>query len=413
MVDFLRFATAGSVDDGKSTLIGRLLHDAKVVLADQLEHVEATSRRRGDGHVDLSLLTDGLRAEREQGITIDVAYRPFATPRRRFLIADCPGHAQYTRNMVTGASTAELALILIDARQGMTEQSRRHAAIARLLGVGQVTVCVNKMDLVDWSEDAFDGVVRDFLDWSARLDLHGVTFIPICALHGDNVVQRSGRMAWYGGEPLLAHLETVPRAQSLAERPVRLPVQWVIRPHPTERPDERLYAGQIAGGTLRPGDEVVVLPSGARSRIARIDGADGEQREARAPMSVAVALADDLDAGRGDLLAAPEAPPVAVRELSATVCWLGEQPARPGARYLLKHTTRTVPARLEAIEHRLDVQTLERSPADALALNDIARVLLRTGAELLVDPYLESRATGALILVDPATNDTVGAGMVA
>jgi sulfate adenylyltransferase subunit 1 len=412
MVDFLRLATAGSVDDGKSTLIGRLLHDAKAVLADQLEHVEATSRRRGDRYVDLALLTDGLRAEREQGITIDVAYRPFATPRRRFLIADCPGHAQYTRNMVTGASTAELALILVDARHGMTEQSRRHAAIARLLGVGQVTVCVNKMDLVDWSEEAFDGVVRDWLDWSARLDLHGVTFIPICALHGDNVVERSERMPWYAGEPLLAHLETVPLAQSLAERPARLPVQWVIRPHPTERPDERLYAGQIAAGTLRPGDEVVVLPSGARSRIARIDGADGEEREARAPMSVAVALADDLDAGRGDLLAAPEAPPVAVRELSATVCWLGEQPARAGARYLLKHTTRTVPARLEAIEHRLDVQTLERSPADALALNDIARVSLRTGAELLVDPYRESRATGAFILVDPATNDTVGAGMV-
>jgi sulfate adenylyltransferase large subunit len=412
MVDFLRLATAGSVDDGKSTLIGRLLHDAKAVLADQLEHVEATSRRRGDGYVDLALLTDGLRAEREQGITIDVAYRPFATPRRRFLIADCPGHAQYTRNMVTGASTADLALILVDAREGMTEQSRRHAAIARLLGVGQVTVCVNKMDLVDWSEDAFDYVVRDFLDWSARLDLHGVTFIPICALHGDNVVERSERMPWYAGEPLLTHLETVPVAPSLAERPARLPVQWVIRPHPTERPDERLYAGQIAAGTLRPGDEVVVLPSGARSRISRIDGADGEQSEARAPMSVAVALADDLDAGRGDLLAAPESPPGAVRELSATVCWLGEQPARPGARYLLKHATRTVPARLEAIEHRLDVQTLERSPADSLALNDIARVSLRTGAELLVDPYRESRAGGAFILIDPGTNDTVGAGMV-
>jgi sulfate adenylyltransferase large subunit len=413
MPGFLRFATAGSVDDGKSTLIGRLLHDAKALLADQLQHVEETSRRRGDGFVDLALITDGLRAEREQGITIDVAYRGFATPRRRFLIADCPGHAQYTRNMVTGASTAELALILVDVRHGMTEQSRRHAAIARLLGVRHVTVCVNKMDLADWSEEAFDGVVRDFLDWSARLGLHGITFIPISALHGDNVVDRSEHMDWYAGDSLLEHLETVSLAPSLAELPARLPVQWVIRPHPTERPDERLYAGQIAAGTLRPGDEVVVLPSGARSRIARIDGPAGEEREACAPMSVAVTLADDLDAGRGDLLAAPQTLPATVRELSATVCWLGEQPARPGARYLLKHTTRTVPARLEAIEHRLDVVTLDRSPADALALNDIARVKLRTGADLLVDPYLESRSTGAFILIDPASNDTVGAGMVA
>ena len=413
MPGFLRFATAGSVDDGKSTLIGRLLHDAKALLADQLEHVEETSRRRGDGFVDLALITDGLRAEREQGITIDVAYRAFATPRRRFLIADCPGHAQYTRNMVTGASTAELALILVDVRHGMTEQSRRHAAIARLLGVRHVTVCVNKMDLADWSEEAFDGVVRDFLDWSARLGLHGVTFIPISALHGDNVVDRSERMDWYAGDSLLEHLETVSLAPSLSELPARLPVQWVIRPHPTERPDERLYAGQIAAGTLRPGDEVVVLPSGARSRIARIDGPAGEEREACAPMSVAVTLADDLDAGRGDLLAAPQTLPATVRELSATVCWLGEQPARPGARYLLKHTTRTVPARLEAIEHRLDVVTLAESRADALALNDIARVRLRTGSDLLVDPYLESRSTGAFILIDPASNDTVGAGMVA
>jgi sulfate adenylyltransferase large subunit len=403
MADLLRLATAGSVDDGKSTLIGRLLYDAKAVLADQLEHVEQVSARRGTP-LDLALLTDGLRAEREQGITIDVAYRPFATARRRFIIADTPGHAQYTRNMVTGASTADLALILVDARGGMTEQSRRHIAIAKLLGIRHVVVCVNKMDLADYAEEAFDAVVREVLEWSAQLDLHDVAFIPISALHGDNVVDRSDHTPWYGGEPLLAHLESVPldRAEGVA----RFPVQYVIR---SER---RLYAGQLAGGTLRVGDEVAVLPSGARSRVAAIEGPAGPLEEAVAPLSVAIALEDELDVSRGDLIAPVASAPEPVRELAATLCWLGDAPTQPGARYLLKHTARTIRAKLDAIEHRLDLEALERAPAGELALNDLARVRLRLGEPLATDAYADSRATGAFILIDEATNDTVAAGMV-
>src|SRR4051795_7347778 len=361
----LRFATAGSVDDGKSTLVGRLLHDSKSILTDQLEAVERASASRGADGPDLSLLTDGLRAEREQGITIDVAYRPFATGRRRFIIADTPGHAQYTRNMVTGASTADLALILIDVRHGMTEQSRRHTAIAKLLGIRHVVVCVNKMDLAGYAEDAFDAVVREMLDWSTRIDLHDVAFIPISALHGDNVVEPSARMPWYAGQPLLAHLESVPLGG--AEGPARLPVQTVLRG------ERRLYAGQVAAGAMRVGDEVCVLPSGARTRIAAIEGPSGPLEAAPAPLSVAVALEDELDISRGDLLAAADGAPVPVRELTATLCWLGDAPAQTGARYLLKHTTRTVRARLDAVEHRLDVTTLERAPADRLPPNDPAR----------------------------------------
>jgi len=395
------------VDDGKSTLIGRLLYDAKAILADQLAHVEEVSRRRGGSGPDLALLTDGLRAEREQGITIDVAYRYFATPRRRFIIADTPGHAQYTRNMVTGASTADLALILVDAENGVTQQSRRHAAIARLLGLRHVTVAINKMDLVDYSEAAFDAVVRELCDWAARLDLHDLTFIPLSALHGDNVVERSSRLGWYDGPPLLEHLETVPVGTDEAERPARLPIQHVIRA------DGRRYAGQVAAGVLRRGDEVIVLPAGTRTRVVAIEGPDGEREAAPAGLSVAVRLADELDVGRGDLLAGADGAPVGRRELDATVCWLGDAPAHPGSRYLLKHTTRTVRARIESIEHRLDVETLAHVPAPQLALNDIARVRVRTGDAVLADPYDESRATGAFILVDEATNETVGAGMVA
>ena len=406
MADLLRLATAGSVDDGKSTLIGRLLYDAKAVLADQLEHVEEVSARRGTA-LDLALLTDGLRAEREQGITIDVAYRPFATARRRFIIADTPGHAQYTRNMVTGASTADLALILVDVRAGMTEQSRRHTAIAKLLGIPHVVVCVNKMDLAGYAEEPFDAVVREVMDWSARLDLHDVEFIPISALHGDNVVDRSTAMPWYGGEPLLAHLESV--ALERPDGPARLPVQYVIRHPPTPR---RLYAGQVAAGALRVGDEVAVLPHGARSRVAAIEGPGGPLEEAAAPLSVAVALEDDLDVGRGDLIAPADGAPLVVRELAATVCWLGDAPAQPGGRYLLKHGTRTVRAKLDGIEHRLDLERLDRAPAGELALNDLARVRLRLGESVAVDPYAENRATGAFILIDEATNDTVAAGMV-
>jgi sulfate adenylyltransferase large subunit len=390
----LRVATAGSVDDGKSTLIGRLLHDAKALMADEMGTA-----------ADLARLTDGLRAEREQGITIDVAYRHFATPRRRFVLHDCPGHAQYTRNMATGASTADLALVLVDARRGMTEQSRRHLAIATLLGVPGVTVLVNKMDLVGYAEERFDAVVREVLDWASRLGLHGVGFIPVSALHGDNVVERSSAMAWYGGESLLEHLEAAPAGNGVADGPARLPIQYVIRAEGT-----RWYAGRLAGGTLRVGDDVVVLPSGSRARVKAFE--DGGETAA-APRSIAVALDDELDVGRGDLLARPAEAPTPVRELSATVCWLGDTPARPGARYLVKHTTRLVPARLEAIEHRLDVTTLRHEPADELDLNAIGRVHLRLGAPLVADPYDRLRATGAFIVVDEATNDTVGAGMVA
>jgi sulfate adenylyltransferase large subunit len=392
----LRVATAGSVDDGKSTLIGRLLVDAKALMADQ----EAEA-------VDLARLTDGLRAEREQGITIDVAYRHFATPARRFVLHDCPGHAQYTRNMATGASTADLALILVDARNGMTEQSRRHAAIATLLGVPKVTVCVNKMDLVDYAEERFDAVVREFMEFAAKLGLHDLTFIPISALAGDNVVDRSAHMPWYGGEALLAHLEAAPGGREAVDAPPRLPVQYVIRDG-----DARHYAGRLAAGVLRAGDEIVVLPSGARSRIARLAGPDGERTEAHAPMSVTVSLEDELDVGRGDLIARADSAPEPVRELEATVCWLGDTPARPGGRYLLKHTTRTVRAKLDAIEHRLDVTSLEREPADELDLNAIGRVRLRLGDAVMPDTYADVRATGAFILIDEATNDTVGAGMI-
>jgi sulfate adenylyltransferase large subunit len=391
----LRVATAGSVDDGKSTLIGRLLYDAKALMTDQ----EADLK-------DLANLTDGLRAEREQGITIDVAYRHFATPRRRFVLHDCPGHAQYTRNMVTGASTADLAVILVDARRGLTEQSRRHAALAGLLGVPQITVCVNKMDLAGYAQERFDAVVREFVAFAEEAVLRGLSFIPVSALHGDNVVERSEAMPWYTGEPLLAHLEGAPAAVGAADGPARLPVQYVIRA------ERRLYAGQVTSGALRVGDEIAVLPSGARSRVAAIEGPAGPLDEAPAPLSVAVALEDELDVSRGDLIAPVAEAPAAVRELAATLCWLGDAPARPGARYLLKHASRTVRAKLDAIDHRLDLEALDRAPASKLALHDLARVSLRLGEPLATDSYAASRATGAFILIDEATNDTVAAGMV-
>jgi sulfate adenylyltransferase large subunit len=402
-MDLLRLATAGSVDDGKSTLIGRLLYDAKAVLADQLAHVQ----ERSVNGLDLALLTDGLRAEREQGITIDVAYRSFATPRRRFILADCPGHAQYTRNMVTGASTADLALLLVDARAGLTEQSRRHAAITGLLRMRHVIVAVNKMDLVGYSEERFDDVVRAVLELAAHFDLHEVEFIPISALHGDNVVERSERMPWYAGPPLLERLETVP-VEPPAVHGARLPVQLVLR----GEGGARWAAGRLAAGTLRPGDEVVVLPSGVRSRVAEVRDAAGAADAVDAPLSVSVRLEDEVDLARGELIAAAEDAPVATRELAATVCWLGDRPARPGGRYLLKHGTRTVPARLDEIAGRIDFTSLEWLPADELALNDIAQVRVRLGGEIAPDAYARCHATGAFILVDEATNDTVAAGMV-
>ena len=410
--EMLRFATAGSVDDGKLTLIGRLLHDSKAILEDQLEHVIRTSERRGDGYVNLALLTDGLRAEREQGITIDVAYRYFQTPRRKFVIADTPGHEQYTRNMVTGASTADLSIVLVDARKGVSEQTRRHAYIASLLRIPHLVVCVNKMDLVGYDEAVFDQVVEELTDWAARLGIGDVTFIPISALHGDNVVERSLEMAWYDGPPLLYHLEHVVIAPDRNLADLRFPVQWVIRPNRDEHHDYRGYAGTVAGGVVHPGDEVMVLPSGQRTRVTAIDTFEGPLDTAFASMSVTLRVADDLDISRGDMIVEPDDPPAAARELEAMVCWMGEAPLRPGARLIIKHTTRTTRARVEELDYRVDVNTLDHSPADELALNEIGRIRVRVGSQLIVDPYARNRTTGSFILIDEASNDTVAAAMV-
>jgi sulfate adenylyltransferase large subunit len=410
--ELLRFATAGSVDDGKSTLIGRLLHDSKAILEDQLEHVLRTSERRGDGYLNLALLMDGLRAEREQGITIDVAYRYFQTPRRKFVIADTPGHEQYTRNMVTGASTADLSIVLVDARKGVSEQTRRHAFIASLLRIPHLVVCVNKMDLVGYDEAAFDQVVEELTDWTARLDVADVTFIPISALHGDNVVDRSLVMPWYDGPPLLYHLEHVVIAPDRNLADLRFPVQWVIRPNSDEHHDYRGYAGTLAGGVLHPGDEVLVLPGGQRTRVEAIDTFDGPVDTAFPAMSVTLRVADEVDISRGDMLVEPDDAPTAARELDAMVCWMDSEPLRPGARLVIKHTTRTTRARVEELDYRVDVNTLEHEPADELALNEIGRVRIRSGSPLMADPYARNRTTGSFILIDEASNDTVAAGMV-
>ena len=409
--DLMRLATAGSVDDGKSTLIGRLLLDSKQVLRDQLEHVEQASRRRGgEGEVDLSLLVDGLRAEREQGITIDVAYRYFATARRTFIIADTPGHVQYTRNMVTGASTADLAVILVDARKGVLEQSRRHAYISSLLGIGQMVVAVNKMDLVGFDEEVFDAIVREFSEFAGGLGAREIAYVPISAKHGDNVVTRSQRMAWYGGVPLLQHLETVAVADERNLDDVRFPVQWVIRDGAT---DYRGYAGRVAGGILRPGDEVQVLPSGLRARIARIDTFDGPVAEAFAPMSVTLLLDREIDISRGDLICGVAGAPELSRGVEATICWMTDAPLRRGARYVIKHATHEARAIVDEVVDRVDVHTLrpDRDAAE-LGLNDIGRVRLRTSKPLAFDAYERNRATGSFILVDESSNDTVGAGMI-
>jgi sulfate adenylyltransferase large subunit len=407
--ELLRFATSGSVDDGKSTLIGRLLYDAKQIHADQLAHLEqASARRNGNGQVDLALLTDGLRAEREQGITIDVAYRYFATPRREFIIADTPGHAEYTRNMVTGASTADLSLVLVDARQGVVEQSKRHAFISSLLRIPHVVVCVNKMDLVGWDEAVFERIAEDFADYMAPKSFASdIVFIPISALHGDNVVERSDHMPWYQGPTLLHHLEHVHIASDRDFHRARFPVQYVIR-----HGDYRGYAGQVAGGVLAPGQEVVVLPSGRRTRIAAIDTLDGELAEAFPPMSVTLRLADDLDVGRGDMIARPDDAPAPARELRADVCWMTDSPLRVGGRYAIKHTTRAALAVVDSVEHVVDVHTLEPNGHGELHLNDIGRIQLRLSAPLAADPYAQNRATGSFILIDEATDNTVGAGMV-
>jgi bifunctional enzyme CysN/CysC len=420
MSDLLRFATAGSVDDGKSTLIGRLLYDSKSVFQDQLESVERTSADRGDEYTNLALLTDGLRAEREQGITIDVAYRYFSTPVRSFIVADTPGHVQYTRNMVTGASTADLALVLVDARKGVVEQTRRHASLSALLRVPHLVLAVNKMDLVGFDEAVFDSVVKDFREFADDLRRQGfghlpdVVAVPIAALHGDNVVHRSDTMPWYRGPALLEHLEQVEVARDHGEdRPARFPVQYVIRPMSTEHPDYRGYAGTLTSGRLRVGDEVVVLPSGRTSTVAAIDTADGPLDSAVARQAVTVRLADELDVSRGDVLAAVEGAPQPVGAFEATVCWMADGPLRPGARLLVKHATRTVKAVVTALQDRLDVTDLERHPVDALQLNDIGRVALRVASPLAVEPYAVDRTTGAFVLLDETTGATVGAGMVA
>ena len=414
-LDLLRFTTAGSVDDGKSTLIGRLLFDSKQIFEDQLEHVaEASVRRGGDGTLDLSLLTDGLRAEREQGITIDVAYRYFATARRRFIIADVPGHQQYTRNMVTGASTADLSIVLIDARHGVVEQSKRHAFISALLGIPHLVVAINKMDLVGYDEEAFDAVVASFGGFAAKLPVRDVTYIPISALEGDNVVERSERLAWYGGPTLLGHLEEVEVAYDHPhDIAARFPVQWVIKPVSGADQDYRGYAGQLQSGALRVGDEVVVAPGGRSTRIAAIDTYDGPLEEAIAPQSLTLRLEDQLDVSRGDLIVPAEAQPTIAREFQADVCWMSEQPLRAGGRYAIKHTTRAATAIVDELLDVVDVHALERTGAPAqLELNDIGRVALRTSAPLAFDPYRSNRRTGSFILIDEAGNGTVGAGMI-
>jgi bifunctional enzyme CysN/CysC len=412
--DILRIATAGSVDDGKSTLIGRLLFDSKAVFEDQYAAIERASR--GD-YVDLALLTDGLRAEREQGITIDVAYRYFSTPRRTFVLADTPGHVQYTRNTVTGASTADLAIVLVDARKGILEQSRRHAYLAALLRVPHMVVAVNKMDLVDWSQEVFEAVREEFRAFAVKLDVPDLTVVPISALRGDNVVTRSAAAPWYHGPALLEHLESVEVAGDRNLTDVRFPVQYVIRPQSDAFHDYRGYAGTVASGVLRPGDEVRVLPGGRTTTVAGIDGPRGPVDAAFPPMAVTVRLADDLDVSRGDLLCgpdgAPDGGPEVTQDLDALVCWMAEEPLRPRQRLAVKHTTRTVRTVVKEVVHRLDVNTLDREQeAGELGLNDIGRVRLRTMQPLFVDDYTRNRATGRFILVNEATNATVGAGML-
>jgi sulfate adenylyltransferase subunit 1 len=412
MTDLLRVATAGSVDDGKSTLIGRLLHDSKNIFADQLDAIGDASRRRGLGETDLALLTDGLRAEREQGITIDVAYRYFGTPRRSFVLADTPGHVQYTRNMVTGASTADVAVVLVDARHGLVEQSHRHAAVAALLGVGHIVLAVNKMDLVGFAEDVYDGIVADFDVLASQLGIPSVTAIPISALHGDNIVEPSVRLDWYAGPTLLAHLETVPIRDPNGTVGARFPVQLVIRPRSAEHPDYRAYAGRVAAGVLRVGDEVVVLPSGRRTRVVGIDTFDGELDEASTGRSVAVRLADDIDISRGDLLAAVADAPTPTRELIGRVCVVAERAIRAGDRLRLRTGTRDVRAIVGSIRDRLDVVSLGVLDAEELTLNDIGDVTLRLAEPVAVDPYRSSRGTGSFLLVDEVSGATVAAGMV-
>ncbi|GLY71290.1 hypothetical protein Atai01_79090 [Amycolatopsis taiwanensis] len=412
-MELLRFATAGSVDDGKSTLIGRLLLDSKAIFTDQLAAVERTSRSKGYDYTDLALLTDGLRAEREQGITIDVAYRYFATPNRKFIIGDTPGHVQYTRNMVTGASTADLGLVLVDARHGLTEQSRRHAVILSLLRVPHVVLVVNKMDLVGYRQEVFERIRQEFISFAAKLTVPDLTVIPISALKGDNVVTRSENMPWYQGSSLIHHLENVNVASDRDLVAARLPVQYVIRPKSDDFHDYRGYAGQLAGGVIKPGDEVLVLPSGMTSTIASIDLLGEEAAEAYPPMSVTVRLEDDIDVSRGDMICRPQNAPTPSQDIDAMVCWMTMNPLRAGQKLAFKHTTRSGRALVKDIQYRLDVNTLHRDQETTeLGLNEIGRVRLRTTIPMLCDPYFRNRVTGSFILIDEATGDTAGAGMI-
>ena len=414
MAELQRLATAGSVDDGKSTLIGRLLYDAKGIFEDQLEAIRRTSEQRGGTETDLALLTDGLRAEREQGITIDVAYRYFATPKRKFIIADTPGHTEYTRNMVTGASNAHVALILIDARKGVIEQTRRHAFLSSMLGVPHMVVCINKMDLIDWDQERYERIKSDFMEFAARLNVHDITFIPISALRGDNVVQRSEHMWWYDGSPLLNHLESVYIGSDENFIDPRFPVQYVIRSQTPENPDFRGYAGTVASGVLRPGDDVLVMPTGTTSRIATIETADGEVAEAFPPMAVVITLEDDIAVSRGDILCRPNNRPTVSHDIEATVCWMDERSSlAEGRSYLLKHSTRTVRATAQTLHYRLDVNGLHRDEAAAsLGLNEVGRLTFRCTEPLLVDDYTTNRSTGSFIIIAPITNATVGAGVI-
>jgi sulfate adenylyltransferase subunit 1 len=412
-MDLLRFTTAGSVDDGKSTLIGRLLYDSKSIFDDQMEKIEESSRKKGDEYTNLALLTDGLSAEREQGITIDVAYRYFSTPRRKFIIADTPGHVQYTRNMVTGASTANLAVILVDARNGVIEQTCRHSFIASLLGIKHVVLCVNKMDLVDYSEEKFDEIREEFKTFSSKLDVPDVHYIPISALYGDNVVEKSDNMPWYGGSTLLYTLENVQVDSDYNHVDSRYPVQWVTRPQSTEYPDYRGYAGKVAGGVFKPGDEVIALPSGFTSKIDNIETYENEVDEAFQPMSVTMTLEDDIDISRGDMIAKPDNQPTVGQDIDMMVCWLNKEPLDPNGKYTIKHTTKEARCIIKEVKYKVNINTLHRVEGDKeIGLNDIGRIKIRTTEPLFYDAYKKNRTTGSIILIDEFTNETVGAGMI-
>ena len=411
--ELCRFTTAGSVDDGKSTLIGRMLYDSKSIFQDQMEQIEASSLRRGESEVNLALLTDGLKSEREQGITIDVAYRYFATPKRKFIIADTPGHIQYTRNMVTGASTANVALVLVDARNGVVEQTRRHAIIASLLQIPHLVVCINKMDLVDYGEDVYEKIKEDFEKFAAKLDVKDVHFIPISALKGDNVVHRSEKMNWYDGSTLMYYLENVHIASDYNFIDPRFPVQYVVRPNTDEHHDYRGYAGRVAGGIMKKGDEVIVLPSGFTSKIKKIDSFDGELEEAFPPMSVTVLLEDNIDISRGDMIVRVNNQPEVTQDMDIMISWFNERPLAPNGKYTIMHTTQEARCMIKEVKYRLDINTLHRDLENKeIKMNDIGRVTLRITKPLFVDAYRKNRITGSVILVDEGTNETVGAGMI-